>query len=512
MLVFWVLAAVVAAGFFTFLYYRDKMFSKEILRVEILGKDEVLMGEEIEYTIKYKNNGNFVLENPKLVFQLPENSLTEEGKMRLTQTLEDIYPGDEKFVKIKARLLGKEGDVKTAHAWLSYTPKKLSARYESDTTFTTKIESVPIALTYDLPSKIEKGKEISYEINYFSSIDYPLENLSVKIDEVGGFSVKSSVPASLDKTEWKLETLQKGQGGRITIKGFMGTDAQPQLDFTAKLGMWVDGVFVVIKEARQEVAVIQPQIVISQEINGSSAHVASPGETLEYKVSFRNIGSTPFENIFAAVKLDGFAYDFSTLQSTAGQARQNERLVTFDAKQVPQLRRLAPQQEAVVDFRITLKNTWTPSDDQKNNTAVKNTVTAMDVAQEFAVKVNSKLEMTQKVTPEGGTYQISWQVKNYFNDVKNVKVKALLWQGATLDDAIVPESQAPNFSFDNKSREIVWLAGDLSTGAGVTTGPETLSFQVSAPMGMGSDSIISQVGVFGEDQFTGAAIQGSIVP
>ena len=250
--IFFILLAVVVAGAAAFWFYREGTFSKEILRLEILGFDTAKVGDEIEYTIKYKNNGNFVLEQPKLIFELPENSLTEDSKTLITQNLKDIYPGDEEFVKIKARFLGKEGDLKVAKANLSYIPKNITARYESNTTFTTKIETVPLTLDFDLPSKAEKGKEIQYSINYFSNVDYPLENLSIKIDPVNGFTFETSNPSSLDNSEWKLKTLNKAQGGRINIKGRITADAGAHLNFTAKLGMRIAGSFVEIKNARTD--------------------------------------------------------------------------------------------------------------------------------------------------------------------------------------------------------------------------------------------------------------------
>src|SRR5262245_47366888 len=118
---------VLALAFVAFWLYREGTFSKEILRLEILGPDTANMGDEVEYTVKYKNNGNFVLEHPKLVFTLPDNSLTEDSSKRVEQDLKDIYPGGEEFIKIKARLLGKEGDLKVAKASLTYTPKNLTA-------------------------------------------------------------------------------------------------------------------------------------------------------------------------------------------------------------------------------------------------------------------------------------------------------------------------------------------------------------------------------------------------
>lgn len=258
-IVFVLLILVVIVGFIGFWYYRGTIFSNEILDLQILGQDNAGMGDEIEYTVEYKNNGNFVLENPKIIFELPDNSLTEDGKVRFTQNLENIYPDDNNFVKFKGRLLGKEGDLKTAKATIYYTPHNLSARYESNATFTTKINAVSITLGFNLPSKVEKGKEINYSVNYYSYIDYPLENLSIKIDKIDGFDFKSSDPVSLDNSEWKLITLNKTQGGKINIKGLISADVGSRLGFFAKLGVWQDGSFIVVKETNQEVQVVQNQ-------------------------------------------------------------------------------------------------------------------------------------------------------------------------------------------------------------------------------------------------------------
>ena len=530
-IIFFVLVAIIIAGFFGFWYYRDQIFSKEILKLEILGPENASMGAEVEYTVKYKNNGNLVLQSPKLIFNLPDNSLTEDGKTRLMQDLKDIYPGDERFAQFKVRLMGKEGDLKVARAGLSFIPKNLSARYESNTTFTTKINVVPLTLSFDLPSKVEKGKEISYAINYFSNIDYPLENLSVKIDPAPGFDFKSANPVSLDDTEWKLATLHKAQGGRITVKGVVSADTGSHLNFLTKVGMWQDGTFVEIKEANQDVEVVNPLLFISQQINGSSNYVASPGEMLRYEIFFRNIGSSSFDNLFIVSKLDGSAFDFSSLRSGEGQARPSDNLIVWDAKQVSELQHLAPQEEGKVEFAITLKDGWTPSDSEKNNMVIKSFVNVSGISQEFDTKVNSNLALSQKAyyAPQGSivnigpippavnqttTYAVSWQVKNYFNDMKNVKVKALLPQGVILTANLFPESQISHFSFDSNSREIVWSVGDLAAGTGVTNDAPSLTFQIAlipnfSMQGKLAD-LIKSATVSGEDQATGAMVTKTV--
>lgn len=514
---------IVLLGIFVFWFWRDAAFSKQILKLEILGQESAEMGEEITYAVKYKNNGNFVLEKPKLIFELPENSLTEDSKTRFTQDLNDIYPGEERLIEFRGRLLGKEGDLKMAKAWLNYVPHNLSARYESATTFTTKIDSVPITLTYDTTSKIEKGKEVAYSINYFSNIDYPLENLSIKVDSVSGFDIKSADPQSLDNVEWKLETLSKGQGGKIRIRGVVTAETGSHLNLSAKLGMWQSGVFVVIKEVGQEVETTQPQLFISQQINGNVNHVASPGETLNYQIFLRNIGSTPFNDLFVTTRLDGEALDLSTLQSLEGQVKTGDNLIIFDSRQISKLQNLYPKQEIQIGFSVKIKNSLDVSD---GNLSVKNTVDVLDISQEFVTKISSKVDLTQKayysttnsienfgpIPPKVGeatSYAIVWEVKNYLNNLKNVRIKATLPQNVSLVDAIFPESEASHFSFDSKSREIIWSAGNLSSGS-----KTSITFQIvltPSAFQLGSIAqLISQATVFAEDEFTNATIQKTV--
>lgn len=394
-IIYIILGLIVVAGSVGFFYYRGTIFSKEILKLDILGPKDVKAGEEIEYTVKYKNNGNFVLENPKITFTLPDYSLVEDSTLRSTKDLEDINPGEEYFIKFKARLLGKKDDIKVAKATLSYVPHNLSARYEAEATLSTKIEDVPITFTYDLSSTVDQGKEVSYYINYFSSIDYPLENLSVKVDDIEGFVFKSSDPYSLDNKEWKIGSLNKGEGGKIRITGTISTSAPEKLNFSAKLGIWQGGNFVVIKETNQET---ENKIMAKVEL---------------FQLAYRST----FDGIENA----------GPLPPTVGQST---------------------------------------------------------------------------------TYVINWRIKNYQDNVKNVKVKAVLPQNVNLNDNMFPDSEASHFSFDSKSREILWLVGDLSPNKEVH-----LSFQVVLIPNLSQRGLIPQlVGpatVFAENQFTGAVSQSS---
>ena len=359
---------VVIVGLVGFWSWQKNSYSKETLKLEILAPGEAALGQEIEYTVRYKNNGNIRLEDPRLTFEFPAYSLVGEGEsLRKEITLESIYPGQEQTFSFKTRLLGKEGEMKKAQAWLNYQPKNLKARYESETSHSARINSVPLTLEFDLSSKIDAGKEINFQLNYFSNVDYPLANLGIKVEYPSDFEFQSSKPKSLEKTDWNIGLLNKAEGGRIQIAGNLTGKVGEQKQFKAQLGTWIDGEFVVLKETVRAVQIVTPSLYISQQINNSSQYVARAGDTLHYEIFFKNIGSDAFSNLFLVVKLEGDLFDFQTTKAPSGDFESGDNSLVFDWRKIPKLQFLDAQEEGKIEFWVDLKDDWLITNaDQKN--------------------------------------------------------------------------------------------------------------------------------------------------
>lgn len=381
-----ILILIIIVGSLGFLYYRGMVLSEEILHLEISGPTTAKVGDEVKYVVKYKNNGNFALEKPKVSFELPDNSINEDGKIRFEKELQNIEPGTEGSISFKSILIGKESDEKNAKASLSYTPHNLSVRYESDAILITKIQEVPIDLDFDLPSSIEYGKEMSLSLSYLSNIDYPLENLSIKVDPMADFTITSSSPSSLDKVEWKIGTLNKGNGGKIRMNGTVSSDPQDHITFSAHLGMWQQGNFIIIKEVSQDVEVRQPALLISETINGSSSYQPSYGETLYYDIYLKNTGNSSFSNLFLISRLDGSAFDLSTLKSSFGQFNLMNNSIVFDPKQTLDLKNLDPGEEIKLSFSVKLRDVLQDGPSNLEN-VIKNTVNILSFSKEFTYTI-----------------------------------------------------------------------------------------------------------------------------
>ena len=523
--IFLIILAVIL-GIIGLWYYQRNIFSKEVLKLEILGPEEVTMGDEIEYLVKYKNTGQITLEEAKLTFEYPENSLPSEGSnLRIEKKLEDIYPGKEETVSFKGRILGKENEVKIAKAWLNFRPKNLKAFFESTTSKSSTIKSAPLTFEFDLTSRAESGREIKFSLNYFSNCDFPLSDLGIKIEYPGGFEFIESLPKGVDKTDWEIPLLNKTEGGRIEIKGKLVGELFEKKIFKASLGIWKENQFIILREAQKGVEIIKPSIYLSYQINGSPNYIASLGDLLYYEMFFRNIGDSPFENLFLSVQLEGQEFDLDTLRADVGEFRKGENTILWDSRVLPKLRFLEAGEEGKVEFWVKLKTDLPISSEKDKNPSIKAKVSIGQLREEFVTKINSKLEIFQKglfsdstfqnsgpVPPKVGettTYTISWQVKNLHNDLRNVKVKANLPSQVKLTGQMNP--QESRLTFDQNSREIVWEIGDLNWGTGVLTqGPE-LIFQIaltptSNQKGQ-APNLISEAKISGEDIWTETTIE-----
>ncbi len=530
-----IIVLTVVVGVAGYIYYQRNIYSKEILRLEIIAKENVELLEEVEYTVRYRNNGNVRLEEPELVFNFPNNAILEEGKSsRIVKKADDlggvIYPGQEKTFTFKARLVGQEGDIGTAEASLSYRPKNLRARYRSETSFASVIQRVPLNFDIDLPSRVDSGRELKFRLNYFSNIDYPVSNLKVMIDYPReGFEYISSTPRSLEKVEWDVGLLNRSEGGRIEITGMVFGDAGEEKIFRARLGSWIDGEFIVLKEAVRGINIARPSLHITQQINNNPKYVANPGDLLYYEVFFKNIGEEPLTDIFLRLDLVGSAFDFSTIEVPEGDFAPGNNSIIWDSTKVSDLRFLPAQSEGKVEFWVRLKKQWPINTVADKNPEIRSRVFLSQAREEFTNKINSKLALSQKgffqdgifgnsgpVPPEVGqttSYTITWQLENYYNDVRDVKVKAILPQNVSLSSKIFPEEQLDRITFDSVSREIVWNVGDLVFGQGVLSQAPSISFQVNFNPTEDQRGeiaqLISPARIIGQDHWTGEVIQSA---
>jgi len=484
----------------SFYLWKQSSYSKETVKLEILGPQSVALGDKMEYVVKFKNNGNVRVENPELSFEFPPNSILEGNeriqRMSSSELKGDVYPGEERSFVFSARLLGKENEAKVAKATLTFQPKGLSTRNEVSTTFATIVQKAALNFTLDFASsKVSAGKNFTFSINYLSNVPYPLTNLTCKIEYPDGFNFVSSKPKDLEQTQWNIDSLNEGEGGKIEISGSLSGQAKDQKIFKAQIGVWQDGDFIPLQETSKIIGITAPDLYISQQINGSPQYTAVPGDLLHYEISFANVGEESLTDLTLISRLNGKGFDFSSIKAPEGNFTSGDNSIIWDGQKIPQLRYLEKGETGKVEFWVELKDgSWTMQSPADKNPEISNKIFISQAVETFTNRVAStlsgqgELSLDSKYFANSGslplslgqsnTFAVVWKVRDSFNDVKNVKIRTVLPEGVSFTGKLWPTENS-GITYDSQSREILWQVGDLAAGSGILTEAKVCAFQLS---------------------------------
>ncbi len=517
----------VAVAFF---YFDRTSFDESDLRLEIIGPEEVSVGEEMEYRVRYRNNSDIRLENVSVIFEYPETSVPLEREedeiiegsdnFRKRKELPDINPGQEEIIDFSARAFGEKGDAVEASAWFSYSPQNLSANYEISRSHTGIITEVPLTLEFvsgdsfdgSFPDRVEAGQDFSFGLYIFSDLDYDIGDLGLRATYPSGFEFISSSPEGIEDNEWEIESLGSRNGTGVTVSGILEGEPGDTRGFQAELGVWRRDRFIPIKRVEDRILIPSREFFMDVVVNDDPDYVADPGDDLLYDIYFKNLGEETIENLFLRVDLDTDMIDEERLETMQGMLRGDT--IIWNHSSTSQLRRLGPEEEEKVSFMMGIKE-----DDLGYNPEIRISAEMNQARRTIQTKVNTDLEIMQNFMGEDdpfrssgplplnmnqtSTYTISWEVGSSFNDVEDVEVNAELPEGATIINSDYPEET--EFEFDSETGEIIWKLESLERGTGISRSAPKANFQVEFTPDFsveGDTELISEAVIRGTDTWT----------
>lgn len=519
------LIILIATGVFAYLSWQNMSFSKEVLRIEILAPEKTNVGEEIEYIVKFKNNGNIRLENPELIFEYPESSVISNGGQIKTMSSSelggDIYPGEERVFKFSAVLLGKERDVRIAKASISFQPKDLKTRSEVSTTFTTILGETPINISIEAPSKVGTGKALSLRVDYSSNVDYPLTDLTCYVTYPSGFDFLYSQPRGIDNTQFDIALLGGASSGRIDISGILNGEASEQKVFKAKIGIWQNGNFILLKEVIKGVEISSPSIYLTQRVNNNSDYAASPGEKLHYEIIFQNIGDQELKDLALITRVDNRYVDMESIEAEGATIEDGS--IIWEAKDISELSSLEIGQIGKVEFWVNALEEIKVDGLENKNPTIKNTVTIGETRQDFLTRIESDIGIAQKFYTDNKYFEnsgpyplqtgektyltIEWSATSTLNDVDNAKIVTALPESITFENKTYAQ-EGSEIIYNEETSEVICNIGSIPAGSGTVKEPKVCAFQVSIQPEL-ADEVIILLGaaqLSGTDQWTGKTL------
>ncbi len=527
-----ILAALYFAGAFIGISGRN-------IDITILAPDRLEGGEKMVWEVLVRNRNARALQNVELNFMYPPGAkpFAAEGKsLREKKELGKI--GSEEIVKasFEAILFGYEGEDKEARVELEYQPENSSAILAEERRFTTRIVRSPIGVSLEMPQELQPGQEFEIKINYTSNARGSLDNVLIRLEQLDGFSYKSSSlpPEDGAGTLWRVGKLNPGDRGTVTVRGTLTARDQEQRSFNASVVVSEGEDFRVYGGSSYTVTLRRPFLEVALSSGAARERAAArPGEAVAAEVKFKNNFSAPLQNVSVEVRITGTGIDERKIRAAGGDFRGASKSLVWNASSQAVLQELTPGEEGVFSFELAFLNPppLRASTDKNFSAKLEARIFpehipaglgGQDVLGEstLEIKLASDIQLARRVLyysavlPNSGplppkvgeetTFAVVWSLTNSTNDVSGLVLKAALPPYMTWKNAVFPNRA--KVSFNKSTGEVTWEVGQLKAGTGFVRQAEEAAFQVGLVAGAdlvgNGPELVGEVTASGTDTFT----------
>ncbi|MBP9686560.1 MAG: hypothetical protein KBD66_02045 [Candidatus Doudnabacteria bacterium] len=458
--------------------------SEVVVKVILANQDSHAL-ESASLEMVYPTGMSFVSANP-----------SAENLSGSQFSLPAVPAGLNVAVLLKVRCEGSVGDTLALLGKVKYKLAGISADFTKEVQKRVQLTAAGAGVSINGPAQAVNAGVLTYTVQYSNQSAQPFDRVRVKLVSPQGFQFASSDPAPSQGTDtWDITPFPAGATGEIKILGsFVG--GQPGQSYTLVAQLLVpdkNGQFYVQTEQQFVTALQdQPLLVAQSMVGGDSGKSAKAGDTLQYRVQYRNNASVPAQGVRIVFSVDSTVVDLGSMQAEAGQIAGNT--VTFSAAGDSRLETLRSGEEGAVTVSLRLKDPLV-ADRTINPTLVTSVKIRSDEYDTFlpgntltiplatAVKFErSATYVSGAVPPKVGQqtmYKIKLSLRNTTSDAQDASVQLFVAPGgAAFDKASVNSEEAAAVTYDASTGKLAWKVGTLAAHTGTFSPVRTLEFTV----------------------------------
>lgn len=501
-------------GVFFYQWWTKNAFHQDRVSISFEGPKEADSTQPTKYIIHYTNNNRVTLKNAEIQLSYPENFQPNDNLnlKYLSPSASKIFIGDIKPMSSgQAELKGIFYAPKDFPVYLRgeihFVPSNATTELSMENQIGVNITAAPAFLSVAAPQQAVNGDGLEYVINYKNLDVKSISEVQIRVDFPQGFEISSAQPKASEKDSyWYVGNLEANQGGKITVQGSIKGNAEDGKSIVVSLGhMGEDSKFVVYNKQEVITRIVSPILAVSQKLDGKDSGIVSAGELLKYSVTFQNTGAIGLRDAIITAEIKGNTLDFSKINVEKGAYDSAKNLIIWKASDVPELTNINPKAGGVVHFSIPVK-TIIPIENKLDKNFVISSVAKIDspdiptpldsnkiigsnkLELRLASKVifetkgyfnDEKIKNTGPIPMETGketTFTLHWQVINVSNDITGTKVVSALPSGVRWTGKVYPSSE--KISYNERTNQIIWDAGDIAAATGVLDLPREIIFQV----------------------------------
>ncbi|MFO0764679.1 MAG: hypothetical protein U0487_01370 [Patescibacteria group bacterium] len=487
--------------------------SLSALEVTIDGPESVIIGQETEYVVHWKNASFQTVQDAELrlgippVLQVTYMDPWPIDRSAMNWKLGLLGAGSEGKIVLRAIPFGKINDTTALQAVLTAPDQgAVDIKDALSTKNITMADSV-IRGQWNMPPRVVAGDQVAIELALFHQGKEPLDAFDVSIQYPEAFvPTVSSTSANTSTHEMtkSFNSLASETTATVRVVGSFVAGASGDQRFSTNVTQKHQDASILLYTASTTLPVLASDLSLQVVANGSATdRTISPGDPVRVTLAYSNTSPDTLSDVslqlaFESIKNGNSATGTSFLQWTslddankgATSTKARIQTLTYDKKSVPALAALKPGDRGTIDITLpTVAVTTTTKDavikliatgkvGKAGDKQVPRSVSTQPISLRYrsdAVFVASARYFTEEGAPLGSgplppvvgkstTYRIFWAIDKKLHELESLNVTTTLPDNVVL--ASGREVGAGTLSFTTSTHELRWTLNRLPQDIG----------------------------------------------
>lgn len=516
---------ILASGYAAYMFFAgSNTISADNIDISVLGNTFTSGGEELPLMIEITNRNKSALELVDLLVEYPKSSGDfSQDTERLRQSLGTISAGSMRSENIKVVLFGEQGSVRPIKISIEYRVSGSNAIFVKEKEYDVSIDSTPINLSINGPTEASSNQELVLDIRVTQNAAQTVSALLLRVDYPAGFQFTSAEPApAFGNNVWDLGDLSPGAESRIILRGRM-LDVFDGEEKTFRISSGLESernkgtIEVVFNSLGHTVLIKKALIEAKLYLNGSYNRqpAASPKSQIQGEIRWANNLETKINDLSIRAKISGNAIDRKTIDVDQGFYNSLEDTLVWDRNSDRDFVEVNPGEVGSVSFNFSSLSLFSATGGvlSEPSILIEVSISGKQLEDATSKELSNKESQTIRIISDVGfaakvlyysgpfqnsgpvppkveketTYAVVWSLSNTSNNISKAQIRSTLPPWSRFIGPIFPKTE--DLTYNSGTKEIVWNAGNIPKGTGITGADKTVTFQI------GLTPSLSQVGI-----------------
>lgn len=527
--------------------------SNDNIDIAIIGNNFTAGGEELSFVVGITNKNNSSLDLADLVIEYPKSSasaLDPSPQMERSRiSLGTIPAGSVRNENLKVVLFGEQGTMSSIKISLEYRVEGSNAIFVKKKDYDVTISSTPLNLSVEAPFTVSPNQDVTLKIKAALNSTRAVPKMLLRADYPVGFVFATASPAPTSGNNvWNLGDMAPGVERVITVNGKMldvvdGEEKSFRISGGSQSEREKSVIGSVFNSLIHTIAIKKPFIEAHLSINGaSSREYAILGITpVQGEIRWTNNLDTKVNDLSIKAKISGSAVNRKTINAERGfyNSLGGEDVIVWDKNSLNDFQEVNPGDFGTVGFSLSslplfsalgilsdpvikvdisisgkqLVSGYATEDLQNSNSGIIRIISDVGFTSK-ALYYSGPFTNSGPIPPkveQKTTYTVTWSLSNTSNNISKAVVRSTLPPWVDFADRISPTGA--DLVYNPSTRELVWNAGRIQRGVGITAAEQSVSFQIfftpSLSQARTTPIIVNEAVLTGRDDFANVDVRVS---